>query len=98
MRTNDWQNGVWTAVETIEEILSCCEQGLHALKKLTMGDFPPKMPPQHLDRIEPGTVGGQIGVNGTSLSSTGFQPKDEEGASRLEHHCRGIIGMVNPHL
>ncbi len=40
---------------------------------------------------------GSVPISSTT-TWTGFQPKDEEGACRLEHHGRGIIGMVSVHL
>jgi hypothetical protein len=54
MRPNDRQDFAWRLVEAVKEILCRDQQGLHALKELTMSDFPAKMTPEHLDGSEPG--------------------------------------------
>jgi hypothetical protein len=46
-------------VVTVEEGLCRVEQGFNILKKLTVRDFTTKLPPQHLNRMKPGALGGQ---------------------------------------
>lgn len=60
MRPNDRQDFPRALVVPLEKVPSRRKQGLLRLKQLTMGDLPPEVPPEHLNRIEPGTVGGQV--------------------------------------
>src|SRR6266702_3435494 len=60
MGADDRQDLLWALIEAVEAILGRCEQSWLRLKKFTMGDFPPKMAPQHFDGIEPRAVGRQV--------------------------------------
>lgn len=60
MRADDPEHLLRDAVEAVKEILSCAEQCLHRFEKFTMSDFASEVAPEHLDWVEPGTVGGQI--------------------------------------
>jgi hypothetical protein len=51
------QNLLRALVVAVEEISSRCKQGMLCFEEFTMGDFAAKMSPQHLNRIQPRTVG-----------------------------------------
>jgi hypothetical protein len=36
------------------------EQRFDSLKQFTVGDFPPEVPPEHLNRVKPSALGGQV--------------------------------------
>ena len=36
------------------------QEGIQGGKELTMGHLTPELPPQHLNWVQPGAVGGQI--------------------------------------
>jgi hypothetical protein len=58
--TNDGEYSPRASVVAGEEVLGCCYQSLYVLEQLTMGDLTPKVAPQHLNGVEPGTIGRQV--------------------------------------
>src|ERR671912_2716450 len=59
MSGDDGAHAARFAVVTIEEGPGGIEQRLDAVEQLAMGDFAPKLAPEHLDWVEPGAVGWQ---------------------------------------
>ena len=57
---NGCEDEVWRVIVSIEEILGGSKERLHRLEYLTMRHFTTELFPEPLNRIKPGTVGGQI--------------------------------------
>lgn len=89
MGVNHGQDFLWTEIVPVEEILRGSEQGLHALKELTMGNFATEMPPEHFNRIEPGAVGGQVQQHQSPLSGLN---------DRIDIFILMGIGVVPDHI
>ena len=60
MGANDGEDGVRLSIIAVEEVLGRDQQRLDGGEELAMGHFPTEVAPEHLDRIQPGTVGWQV--------------------------------------
>nr|WP_043748777.1 hypothetical protein [Methylobacterium nodulans] len=63
MRSDDGAHSFWLAVVAVEEILGGLEQRVDALEQLAVRDLTPEVTPEHLNRVQPGTVGREIQQN-----------------------------------
>lgn len=52
----------------VKEVL-CRQQHFDRLEQLTMRDFPAKLPPEYLNRVQPSAVGRQIEQDQTTCST-----------------------------
>ena len=70
MCTDDGAHSVRTVVAAVEEGSGGGEQVLQGVELLTMGDLAPELTPEHLNRVEPMAVGGQIQQHETACGAS----------------------------
>jgi hypothetical protein len=66
MGPDDGEDACRILVVTVKERVRRLQQGVQGGKELTMGHFAADLPPQHLNRVQPGAVGGPIEQDSTS--------------------------------
>ncbi len=70
MCTDDGAHFVRRVVAAVEEGSGGGEQVLQGVEQLTVRDLAPELPPEHLGRVEPRTVGGQIQQHETTCGAS----------------------------
>ena len=98
MRANNRKDLLQVLIATFEESAASLEQSFDCFKEFAVGHFPTKVAPEHLNRIQPRTKGGQIqqhqpagratdhGFDFVVLMGIGIIPSDKEGAGRMFIH------------
>ena len=95
MGPDDRQHTVWALVVTVKERMCRLEQGVQGGKELTMGHLTAELPPQHLNQVQPGAIGGQIQQHQPSScgANDGFNLIIRMGIGMIPRHIDGARGM-----
>ncbi len=90
------QDTIWTSIISCKEVLGSGDEGFETLEELAMRDFPAKMSPEHLNGIEPGTVGRQRQQHSAASRTpyNGFNVVVFMRGRVIPRHIYGLCGVL----
>ena len=96
MSPDDGSDTLCGLVVAVKERVRRFQEGIQGGKQLAMGDFTPKLPPQHLDGVEPGAIGGPIPPHQPSSGGAhdGFNRRISMGVGSIPRHRDGARGRL----